>query len=119
MRVAIIGSRTLNVDISKYIPDKVTEIVSGGAKGIDGLAEAYADKMSILKQIFKPEYDKYGKAAPLKRDEMIVNFSDVIIAIWDGKSRGTKYVIEYARKIGKPIEVHIIYAPHDIPTRID
>ena len=44
MRVAIIGSRNLTVDISKYIPDGTTESISGGAKGIDTLAEKYADE---------------------------------------------------------------------------
>lgn len=108
MKIALIGSRYLKVDISKYIPEGTDQIISGGAKGIDTLAETYADMIGISKQIIKPEYNKYGKAAPLKRNEIIVNVSDMVIAIWDGKSRGTKYVIDYAEKIGKPIEIYII-----------
>jgi len=108
MKMAIIGSRTLNIDISDYLPCGATELVSGGAKGIDTMAEAYADSMNIPKIIIKPDYHKYGRAAPIKRNETIVAFSDIIIAIWDGKSRGTKYVIEYAKKLGKPIKVFII-----------
>ena len=62
MKVAIIGSRSLiNVEISKYIPENVTEIISGGAIGIDTLAEEVADKRRISKSIIRPEYDKYGK----------------------------------------------------------
>lgn len=108
MLIAIIGSRGLIVDISKYIPRGVTKIVSGGAKGIDTLAEEYADKNNISMQIIKPEYVKHKKAAPLKRNEIIVNVSDLIIVIWDGESRGTKYVIDYAKKVGKPVEVYIV-----------
>ena len=59
MKVAIIGSRNLTVDISKYIPDGTTEIISGGAKGIDTLAEKYADEHNIPKLIIKPEFNLY------------------------------------------------------------
>ena len=108
MRIAIIGSRNLNVDISTFIPLETTEIISGGAKGIDTLVERYADKHNIPKQIIKPEYEKYGKAAPLRRNEAIVNEANMIIAIWDGKSNGTKFTINYAKKIGKTVEVYIV-----------
>lgn len=110
MKVAIIGSRSIkNIDISSYIPRNITEVISGGAIGIDSLAEAYADKMNIPKQIIKPEYDEYGKVAPLKRNKIIADKSDVIVAIWDGKSRGTRHVIDYAHKTGKSVKVNIIY----------
>ena len=107
MKVAIVGSRSLNVDISKYIPDGTTTIITGGAKGIDSLAEKFADENNLKKIIFKPQYDKYGKAAPIVRNILIVNESDLIIAIWDGKSRGTKFTIDYARKLDKFIRVFI------------
>lgn len=108
MRTAIIGSRNLIVDISKYVPDGITEIVSGGARGIDALIEKYADERNIPKLIIKPDYDQYGQAAPLERNKIIVDISDIIIAVWDGKSRGTKYVIDYAKKTGKHVEVYFI-----------
>jgi predicted Rossmann fold nucleotide-binding protein DprA/Smf involved in DNA uptake len=108
MKIAIIGSRNLNIDISGYIPGGASLIVSGGARGIDALAEAYADTMNIQKLIIKPEYEKYGRAAPIKRNEVIVSLADLIIAFWDKKSRGTKYVIDYALKMEKPVNVHII-----------
>jgi len=107
MKVAIIGSRNLNINIADYIPAEITEVVSGGAKGIDTLAEAYADSMNIPKTIIKPDYNKYGRAAPIRRNEVIVDRSDLVIAIWDGKSRGAKFVIEYANKTGKPIRVYL------------
>ncbi len=109
MKVAIIGSRNLtNVEISKYIPENVTEIISGGARGIDTLAEGWADKNGISKIIIKPEYERYKRGAPLKRNEKIVELADVIIALWDGKSRGAKFTIDYAKKLKKEVKVYII-----------
>jgi hypothetical protein len=55
-----------------------------------------------------PEYEKYKRGAPLKRNETIVNYSDMVVAIHDGSSRGTQYVIDYAAKVGKPCKVHIV-----------
>ncbi len=109
MKVAVIGSRGLtNVEISKYIPENVTEIISGGARGIDTLAEEWANKNGISKTIIKPEYERYKRGAPLKRNEKIVELADVIIALWDGKSRGTKFTIDYAKELKKEVKIYIL-----------
>ena len=110
MKIAIVGSRTLFVsDIAKYIPDDVDEIVSGGAKGIDMCAKEYAIKNGIKLTEFLPDYRRYGRyAAPIKRNIQIVEYADVIIAFWDGKSRGTKFVIDKAYDMKKTINVIII-----------
>lgn len=108
MKVAIIGSRDLEVNIEQYIPYGTTIIISGGARGIDSLAEKYADENNIEKIVFKPNYEKYGRRAPLLRDKLIVDEAELIIAIWDGKSLGTKFTIDYAKKKGKKIEIFIV-----------
>ena len=109
MKIAIIGSRSLtNVDISKYLPENITEIISGGAKGIDSLAEQYADKNGIAKTIIRPDYKRYKRGAPLKRNKEIVQLADKIIALWDGTSRGTKFTIDCAKRLGKDIDVYIL-----------
>ena len=96
MKIAVIGSRNLRVDISKYIPAGTTEIISGGARGIDTLAEKYADENNIPKLIFKPEYEKYGKSAPLRRNKTIVEKSDIVVAICECvKLRPTKKLMAY------------------------
>ena len=108
MKVAVIGSRGLTVnDLGKYLPEDTTEIVSGGAKGIDTCARNYASSHDLKLTEFLPEYNKYGRGAPLKRNLQIIEYADVVIAFWDGKSRGTKYVIDNCKKLGMQVDVHI------------
>ena len=109
MKVAIIGSRGLIVDdLSVYLPHTVTEVVSGGARGIDSCAKDYAKANGIKLTEFLPQYDKYGKSAPLRRNINIIEYADEIVAIWDGASRGTAFVINECKKRGKPVTVHIL-----------
>ena len=83
----------------------VSEIVSGGAKGIDHDAEMYAQLHGIKTTIFLPDYEKYGKAAPIVRNKRIVDYADEVLAFWDGESKGTLSVIRYCEKQGKKITV--------------
>ena len=109
LKLLIAGSRKINYfDFSKYIPNDITTIISGGAKGIDSLAEDYADAHRLSKIIIRPEYNKYGKAAPLKRNELLVQIADKILIVWDGLSKGTKYTIDYANKLNKDMKIIIV-----------
>ena len=85
MKIAVIGSRGLKVnDLGKYLPVGVTEIVSGGAKGIDTCAREYALANGLKLTEFLPEYEKYGRGAPLKRNLQIIDYADKVLAFWDG-----------------------------------
>lgn len=109
MKVAIIGSRKLNVEnLQDYLPENTDEIVSGGARGIDTCARNYALKNDLKLTEFRPEYNKYGRGAPLRRNETIVNYADMVLAFWDGESRGTKFVINYCEKVGKECKIFIM-----------
>lgn len=108
MRVAVIGSRGLRVqnsDLEKFLPQGVTEIISGGAKGVDTSAREYAISHGIKLTEFLPEYDKYGRSAPLKRNITIIENADLVLAFWDGSSRGTKFVIDNCKKRGVPVKI--------------
>ena len=106
MKVAIIGSRNLYVgDLEKYLPEGVEEIVSGGARGIDSCAREYARRNGIKLVEFLPDYNSYGRSAPILRNKDIVAYADVVLAFWDGESRGTKFVIDYAKQLGKPVKI--------------
>ena len=110
MKVAVIGSRNLAVNnIEKYLPDGTTEIVSGGARGIDACAKDFAVSKGLKLTEFLPNYKRFGRyAAPLRRNLQIIEYSDVVIAFWDGRSKGTKFVIENCEKAGKEVRVYII-----------
>ena len=108
MKVAIIGSRNIQIkNLSEYLPRETTEIVSGGAKGVDTSAREYALSNSIKLTEFLPEYSKYKKGAPLRRNLQIIEYADMVIAFWDGKSKGTKFVIDNCNKTGKKVIVYI------------
>ena len=102
----IAGSRSItDFDLSPYVPSEFDTIISGGADGIDALAEEYADFHRLSKYIIRPRYKAYGRAAPLKRNEEMVDIADAVLVIWDGISKGTKHTISYAKKAKKPLTV--------------
>lgn len=108
MIIAIVGSRNITVpNLGDFLPEGVTEIVSGGARGVDSCAGEYAKNEGIPLTEFLPEYDKYGKSAPIVRNRRIVSYADEIIAFWDGSSRGTKYVLNLCKKEGKKARVFL------------
>ena len=108
MKIAIVGSRGITVSYEKLeelLPKDTTELVSGGARGVDTCAELYAARKGLPIKVFLPEYDKYGRSAPLKRNDQIVEYADAVYAFWDGASRGTVYTVKKCRALGKPVRV--------------
>ena len=110
MKVAVIGSRNLSADVGRWIPSGTTAILSGGALGIDKCARAYAVKNNIPLLEFLPDYAKYGRRAPLIRNVEIITHADLIIAVWDGHSPGTKFVIDRCRQAKKSL---LVYMPKE------
>ena len=109
MKLAIIGSREIkNVNFDEYIKEKPDYVISGGAKGIDTLAWEWALKNHIEIIVHRPNYNKHGKTAPFRRNDIIVDEADKIIAFWNGKSTGTKYVIDRAKKLNKSLEIVLL-----------
>ena len=109
MKVAVIGSRNLKVEnLEEYLPADCTEIVSGGAKGIDECAAAYAKAHDLKLTEFLPQYEIYSRGAPIVRNKQIVDYADLVFAFWDGKSKGTQSVIRYCEKIEKNFEIILI-----------
>ena len=106
MKLAIIGSRCVQkIDIGRYLPKDVEEIVSGGATGADKLAAEYAKRHGIPLVEFLPDYKRYRSGAPIRRNEQIAAYADQALAFWDGSSRGTKRTIELFHSMGKQVTV--------------
>jgi len=105
MKVIIAGGRTFNdfdllcencdIILSKYTN---VEIVSGTANGADKLGEKYAKERNYSIKQFPANWGKFGKSAGYKRNEDMAKYADFLIAFWDNKSKGTKHMIDLAKK---------------------
>lgn len=120
MRILIAGSREITdynqllvaltkaIEIGIITADSSFEIVSGGATGVDTLARRYANEMGYVLTEMKPQYrGSNDRGAPLRRNEDMGKYSDVLVAVWDGHSSGTNHMIRYMKSLGKPVHVHI------------
>ena len=123
LRVIIAGSRDFNdykllkksaieiITKKTMLPD-LTRIISGGARGADTLGERFANEMGLEISRFIPDWDGLGKRAGYVRNAEMAKFAvednsyGVLIAFWDGKSRGTKHMIDLAKRYG--LEVHVL-----------
>ena len=128
MKVIIAGSRTITdyKIVKKAIEDskvEITEVVSGGAKGVDSLGEKYAEENNISCRYFyadwkninapnavvkENKWGKYNAKAGLNRNEEMAEHGDVLIAVWDGKSTGTKHMINCMEKLNKKVYIYEI-----------
>lgn len=117
-KIVIAGCRYYNnyKEAKEYIDFCISEIrkqysiviVSGGCSGADMIGEKYAEENSFQVERYPADWDKYGRSAGPIRNRQMAEICDYVICFWDGKSRGTKSMIEYAKKIGKPVMVKMI-----------
>lgn len=112
MRLIIAGSRDINMtweEMHDYLPPgtgaRRLEIVSGNARGPDSTAIELAKICNIPCKIFEPNWNEFGKAAGIIRNKEMGDYADELLAFWDGKSRGTKHMIDYMTSLGKPVKV--------------
>lgn len=85
--------------------DKAISIVTGMAKGADSLGYYFAIKNNVVAYKFPADWTKYGKSAGMIRNKQMGDFADGLLAFWDGKSRGTKQMIEYMDSLHKPVHI--------------
>lgn len=113
MKLAIIGSRGFNnydlleKEVISFIPVlDIDLLISGGAEGADSLGEQFAKNFNIPTKIFRPDWKTNGRKAGYMRNVDIIRHSDLVIAFWDGQSKGTRHSISLALKTyRKPIRV--------------
>lgn len=107
MKVIIAGVRNLDAKHYQLISGlcdrilhdvTVTEIVGGGASGVDKMGERYAKELGHPFKEFPADWKTHGKAAGPIRNKQMAEYADMLIAFWDGRSRGTKNMIDQANK---------------------
>ena len=121
MRTIIAGSRNctdiravnLAVQLSGFIP---TLIVSGDARGADKLGQEWAANNHVPCSIYPAQWDTYGKSAGYRRNEEMAKHADALVAVWDGKSSGTKHMIDIAKR--EELRVFVL-TDNDVPPRWD
>lgn len=110
-RLAIVGSRSVRsfstvAQAVRHFLDRYGRpglVLSGGADGVDRLAAEFASFMSLPVHVFRPDWAAHGRRAGLVRNERLVAEADFVLAIWDGRSRGTAHTVACARRAGLPV----------------
>lgn len=110
MKVIIAGSRGItDYDLVTEAITKsgfeITEVVSGGANGVDKLGEKFAVRNDIPIKVFLADWVKKKASAGIIRNAHMANYAEALIAVWDGKSAGTKNMIDTATKKGLKVFV--------------
>ena len=106
MKVIIAGGRDFNnYDLLSQTIDElniiVSEVVCGDANGADTLGAAWASANGIPVKHYPADWDTYGRSAGIIRNKQMAEYADFLVAFWDGKSHGTKNMIDTMQQIGK------------------
>lgn len=115
MKMIIAGSRSIDdicilTDALEACPftAHIKEIVSGTAKGADRLGETYAQHYKNPLKGFPADWEAYGRAAGIICNNEMAHYADALLALWDGKSRGTAHMIAAAKGKRLKVFVHVV-----------
>ena len=108
MRVIIAGSRSIEefAEVAIAVEESgfnVTEVVSGKARGVDTLGEAWAEESEVPVKPFPADWKKRGNDAGKRRNTEMAEYADALVAVWDGVSTGTQNMIDQMRFRDKPV----------------
>lgn len=114
MKTIIAGTRSLSsysfvaegVKKAQEMGLVISEVVSGACRGIDELGEQWAEENNVPVKRFPANWKLYGKSAGPRRNEQMSDYADALVAIWDGKSRGTAHMISSAEKKGLRVFIY-------------
>ena len=113
MRTIIAGSRTIRKmslvrEALNHAPFLPTEIVSGGAPGVDRLGELWGLIHHVPVKYFPADWKRHGKRAGYVRNREMAVYAQALIAVWDGKSSGTRDMIKVAQAAGLKVFVWVV-----------
>lgn len=84
---------------------EISVVISGAARGADTLGEMWARSRHRTLYRMPAEWDRFGKSAGYRRNERMADAAEALVAFWDGKSRGTKHMIDIAKRRGLRVTV--------------
>lgn len=111
MKTIVAGSRSITAYtlVDQAIREsefQVTEVVSGGARGVDYLGEQWASNHHIPIKRFRADWDRYGISAGYRRNTEMAQYAEALVAVWDGRSRGTFHMVMEAERFG--LKIHLL-----------
>ena len=121
MRVAIVGSRRFSEPsrVSEYVnslPPRAS-IITGSASGVDAAATKAARAKGIAVQVMPASFDELADAGrSAARNQRLVDACDVLVAFWDGSSRGTRATVERALDSGKEVHAYVMRGNMPVPS---
>ena len=110
MQLIIAGSRTFTdyqLLCQTLAPERprITQVLTGGARGADQLGFRWALKHHIRSRCFAADWERFGKSAGVRRNYQMAQAGDMLLAFWDGRSAGTQHMISCMQQLGKPVVV--------------
>ena len=116
MRIVVSGGRDITdkKTVEKVLSGEIAVkdvVITGGCSGVDKIAHDYARRYFADTEVHKADWDKHGKAAGPIRNAKMMEDADLLIAFWDGRSKGTRSAIDEARKLGVETHIHYIKPP--------
>jgi hypothetical protein len=129
MQVIIAGSRGIEdpqmvaaaIAASGY---EITEVLSGTCRGVDQTAERWAESVGVPVNRFPAQWQRFGRSAGPRRNMLMIEHiassgQGALIAVWDGRSPGTRHIIDYARRRGVAVYVHLVASTQSLPHHAD
>ena len=110
MKLIIAGSRTFTdyqLLCRTLTPEllRITQVITGGARGADQLGYRWAWKHQVKHQLFRADWGRFGKSAGMRRNYQMAQAGDMLLAFWDGQSPGIAHMAQCMRQLGKPVVV--------------
>jgi SLOG family YspA-like protein len=110
MKLVIAGNRSFHdyqLLCQTLAPERhrITLVITGGARGADQLGYRWAWKHTIKHQLFRAEWERFGKSAGVRRNHVMAQAGDVLVAFHGNNSPGTAHIIACMRALGKPVVV--------------
>src|SRR5262249_16846904 len=110
MKVIIAGSRTFmdyQLLCQTLAPERhhITQVLTGGGRGAGQLGYRWAWKHAVKHQLFRADWDRFGKSPGVPPNFQMAQAGDMLLALWDGRSAGTRHMISCMQQLGKPVVV--------------